>query len=1027
MNRPLLFLTFSALAGGAGAAGIPADQLQFFESRIRPVLAENCYRCHSQSEGKSKGGLTLDTRSGWKKGGDTGPALVPGKPEESLLIQAVRYADPDLSMPPKGDKLPEEQIAALEKWVEMGAPDPRDDAAPVVQAGGPMTESMKARAAKHWAFQPLKKPAVPEVKDTDWPANEVDRFVLAQLESQHLTPSGPADKRTLIRRAALDLTGLPPTPAEVMSFVADDSPEAFEKVIDRLLASPQYGERWGRFWLDVARYADTRGRMKQKQTPLNPNAWTYRDYVISAFNSDKPFDQFIREQIAADLLPDSMENPLSKAALGFITQGDQFQGNRPDIINDQIDVVTKGFLGLTVTCARCHDHKFDPVPQADYYSLYGIFNSSHEPGEAGKPIAVPSTGGQGEKEYGAEREKITEQGRRQLIQEMNKNASVFNKNARFFFGLTQIDRKSPEFYEYIKDQKIDGRLVQEFGQALVQKMNVRPAKAKQNGAGAGAGARRGGMPMALQNPVLGPLKLLLAIRDEAFEKRFPDWLGMVQRGGNGRVNPAISAAFADQQPKTRDEALDIYASVFDQADVAWKKESAGGKGIFPGLSDPALEQVRTAVIDPDIFLTGPIEDAPGRLPRETRYLLDRILANLARLDVSHAGAPGLANVLRDDARPKNSAVFLRGQIQTPGPVVPRQFLEVLSGPDRKPFVEGSGRLELAQAIASPENPLTPRVIVNRIWLHHFGEGFVSTPDDLGVMSGTPDNPALLDWLASEFVAGGWSVKNLHRTILLSKTWQQSSDPDTEKAKADPFNHLLWRQNVRRLEFEALRDSILFMGGKLDLTMGGHPVNIESEPYSPRRSVYGFIDRNEMAEFMRNFDVANAELPTGRRFTSIVPQQALFRMNSLLVIEQARNIMDRGDMKACATDGERLQKLYEIIYQRWPREKEVQLARAYLQSTSLEKPETVVVAESKDKATPAELRRMTKKERQAYIAEQSRKDRQQARAQMDKKRPSSVVKEAVRDPSAENVDRSPLTAWEKYAHALLMTNEMAYVN
>lgn len=1023
MKHPLLFLTFSALTGGGLAAEIPPDQLQFFETRIRPVLVENCYRCHSRSEGKSKGGLTLDTRSGWEKGGDTGPALVPGKPEESLLIKAVHYADPDLSMPPKSDKLPDGQVADLEKWVSMGAPDPRGDAAPVVGAGGPMTESMKAQAAKHWAFQPLMDPAVPEVKDTTWPVNEVDRFVLAQLEAHHLKPSAQADKRTLIRRAALDLTGLPPSPGEVMAFVADNAPEAFEKVINRLLASPQYGERWGRFWLDVARYADTRGRMKQKQTPLNPNAWTYRDYVISAFNTDKPFDQFIREQIAADLLPDTKDNPMSQAALGFITQGDQFQGNRPDIINDQIDVVTKGFLGLTVTCARCHDHKFDPVPQADYYSLYGIFNSSHEPDVAGKPIAVPSPGGKGEKEYQAQREKITEQGRRLLIQEMNKNASVFNKNARFFFGLTQIDRKSPEFYEYIKDQKIDGRLVQELGQALAQKMNVRPAKAKQKGAGAG----RGGTTMALQDPVLGPLKLLLAMRDGTFEKRFPDWLGMVKRGSNGRVNAAISAAFADKQPKTRDEALDIYASVFDMADAAWKKESAGGEEIFPGLSDDALEQVRTAVIDPDIFLTGPIQDAPGRLPRETRYLLDRILGDLARLDVSHAGAPGLANVLRDDARPKNSAVFLRGQIQSPGPVVPRQFLEVLSGPDRKPFVEGSGRLELAQAIASPVNPLTPRVIVNRVWLHHFGEGFVSTPDDLGVMSGTPDNPALLDWLASEFVSSGWSVKNLHRTILLSKTWQQSSEPDAAKAQTDPFNHLLWRQNVRRLEFEALRDSILFMGGKLDFTMGGHPVNIESEPYSPRRSVYGFIDRNEMAEFMRNFDVANAELPTGRRFTSIVPQQALFRMNSLLVIEQARNIMERGDMKACATDDERLKKLYEIIYQRWPREKEVQLAWAYLQSMSLEKPESVTVTETKSTATPAELRHMTKKERQAHIADQRRQERQEARAQMDKKRPASVVKEAVRDPSAEKVDRSPLSPWEKYAHALLMTNEMAYVN
>ncbi|MDB6070543.1 MAG: hypothetical protein JWL81_1714, partial [Verrucomicrobiales bacterium] len=320
--------------------------------------------------------------------------------------------------------------------------------------------------------------------------------------------------------------------------------------------------------------------------------------------------------------------------------------------------------------------------------------------------------------------------------------------------------------------------------------------------------------------------------------------------------------------------------------------------------------------------------------------------------------------------------------------------------------------------------LTARVLVNRVWQHHFGEGFISTPDDVGVQSGTPTHPALLDWLAGEFVRNGWSVKKLHRTILLSKTWQQSSEPDAAKAGIDSFNRLLWRQNLRRMDFESMRDSVLFMGGQLDLTMGGHPVNIESEPYSQRRSIYGYIDRNEMAEFMRHFDVANAALPTGRRFQTIVPQQALFRMNSLLVIEQARNIMARADVKACATDSDRLKKLYEIIYQRWPKPKEVALALVYVGSQPTLGLEPVLTQKSD---TPPDLSKMTREQRKAYLIAEARRQRQAQRAAMAPKNQSASIKEAVRDPSAEKVDRSPLTSWEKYAQALLMTAEMCYVN
>ena len=1010
--KPSAFLLILTAFPFTGLAAEPtADQLTFFETKIRPVLVENCYRCHSTVEGKSKGGLTLDTREGWQKGGESGPALVLGKPADSLLIKAVHQGDPETAMPPKDGKLPGNVIADLEAWVKMGAPDPRTAgptlADSTIKAGGPMTESMKAKAAKHWAYQPVTDPPVPAVKDTAWPANEVDHFVLAKLEEKGLTPSPAADKRTLIRRAYLDLTGLPPSPEEVLAFVRDESPQAFAKVVDGLLARPQYGERWGRYWLDVARYADTRGTMRQRQSPLDPNAWTYRDYVINSFNDDKPYDQFVREQIAADQLPGRKDDS-SLAALGFITQGDQFMGNRQDIINDQIDVVTKGFLGLTVTCARCHDHKFDPIPQADYYSLHGIFNSTNEPDE--KPQVAAAAMGSRSQEYEKQRAKMVQSGRERAVAEMNRVASTFNQHARAFMSLSGMGRNTPEMFAFIKKQKIDGRIFQELGRLFQQSLGPRGKQ----------------MP----NPVLLPLRRLMFLKAGNFAREFPVWRDQLLKDTAGiRSNGEVRAAFQDVTPKTKDEALDLYASVFTKADAAWQVESAawnkaGGKGGLPGLKDTVLEEVRTAVADPDRFSDGPLDENMQALPRELQYLITNVTSELAKLDVSHAGAPGLANVLKDDNKARNSPVFLRGQIQNPGPVVPRQFLEVLSGPDRKPFTKGSGRLELAEAIAAPSNPMTARVLVNRVWQHHFGEGFIATPDDLGVMSGSPSHPALLDHLASQFMKHGWSLKQLHRTILLSKTWQQSSGPDAAKAKIDSFNRLLWRQNLQRLDFEALRDSILSMGGQLDLTMGGHPVNIESEPYSQRRSIYGFIDRSEMAEFMRNFDVANAQLPTGRRFTTIVPQQALFRMNSLLVIEQARNIMDRKDVQAASSDTDRLRKLYEIIYQRWPKEKEIELANAYLRSQSTIGQEPVAVAKM---GLPPDLSKMTPQERRRYQVEEFRKKKQAEREMMNPKRQSAAIKEAVRDPSAEKVDRSPLTAWEKYAQALLMTSEMAYVN
>jgi hypothetical protein len=799
---PACYLVVSA---GVGLAADPTPaQLQFFENRIRPVLAQNCYKCHSQQSEKVKGGLLLDTREGVLKGGENGPSIVPGNPDKSLLIKAVRYNDADLQMPPKGGKLADAAIADLENWVRMGAPDPR--AAALAQNN--WGDSSKT----HWAWQPLKKPSVPDVKDSAWPKSPIDNFILAKLEEKDLKPNPPADKRTLIRRATFDLIGLPPTAAEVEDFLKDESPDAFAKVVDRLLASPHYGERWGRHWLDVARYSDTKGMVKrQREDAAYPFAWTYRDYVIRSFNEDKPYTLFIIEQLAADKLPTSRNNPTNLCALGFLTIGERFMGMQNDIINDRIDVVTKGFLGLTVTCARCHDHKFDPIPTKDYYSLHGVFASCAEP--TFEPVIVKNVGG-------------------------------------------------PDYSDYYK-----------------QRMELEHEK-------------------------------------EANEAKLRELRRAKNREG--------------------------------------------------------LRQ----------------------LQRDERQNQTRI----AKLELTHPGAPPRAMVLEDIVKPHDSPVLIRGDAGNKGSKVPRQFLEVLSGSTRPAFTNGSGRLDLAWAISSKSNPLTPRVMVNRLWLHHFGEGFVPTPDDLGTQSESPSHPELLDYLANRFVAEGWSIKKMHRLIMLSSVYQQSSANNPRFAQVDPNNRLLWRANIRRLEFEALRDSLLSIGGNLDLTVYGRPVDIEKEPYSTRRTVYGLVDRSDVADVLINFDFANPDLPSGRRHETTVPQQALFLMNSPLVVEQAKKLTALSEFNSCKDDEGRIAFLYERVYQRPPTDEETRLGLEFL-----------AAAPEPDKLTSSET-----PVRQVFN-------------QGRKVGAKQFAKRQGRNGAGLERRKAPLKSWEEYAHALLQANEISFLN
>ena len=807
--RSLIFVaTFLASTASGPAADLSPSQTQFFENKIRPILANNCYKCHSSQAEKIKGGLLLDSRQGLLKGGESGPAIVPGDPEQSRLIKAVRYTDSDLQMPPKDKRLSDAEIADLTTWVRMGAPDPRI-AAPDYKA-----PAQEGRA--HWAWQPLSKPPVPTVTDTSWPKTPIDNFILAKLEEKRLKPNAPADKRTLIRRATLDLIGLPPTPQEVEDFLKDESPDAFATVVDRLLASPRYGERWGRHWLDVARYSDTKGQVRRQREDVHyPFAWTYRDYVIRSFNEDKPYNVFIIEQLAADKLPATRQNPTNLAALGFLTIGERFMGMQNDIINDRIDVVTKGFLGLTVTCARCHDHKFDPIPTKDYYSLHGVFASCGEP-----PIEP-----------------------------------VISKII-----------SGPEYSDYYR-----------------KRMDLEREK-------------------------------------QALESKFRE----IRRTRDREVLRQTQREFRENQVQT------------------------------------------------------------------------------ARLEMTHPAAPVRAMVLEDVLRPHNSPVFMRGDAGNKGSIVPRQFLEVLAGADRRAFTNGSGRIELAHAIVNPKTSITPRVMVNRIWLHHFGEGFVPTPDDFGTMSEPPSHPELLDYLSSRFVEEGWSVKKMHRLIMLSSVYQEGSASNPRYAQIDPNNRLLWRANIRRLEFEPLRDSLLAIGGNLDTNMYGRPVDLEREPFSTRRAIYGNIDRSDVPDELVDFDFANPDLPSGRRHETTVPQQALFLMNSPLVIETAKKLVALPEFQSCQKDEARIQFLYHRIWQRPPRPEELQLGLEFVGKEKTSEH----TASTEDSIQP--------------VPNDSGERRNVG--------PRFAVRQQFRKGGGPGFRRrEPLKIWEEYAHALLQANETSFVN
>ncbi|MFO0890551.1 MAG: PSD1 and planctomycete cytochrome C domain-containing protein [Isosphaeraceae bacterium] len=907
--------------GGEPTADAQSAGLDFFESRVRPVLAEHCYGCHSAQARKLKGGLRLDTAEGISKGGDTGPAVVPGNPEESLLVRAVRHDEDVSEMPPKG-KLPDATIRVLEQWVKAGAAVP--SSGPSVSRTAPNTKPKTGsfnleEARKHWAYRPVRRQEPPPVKDPGWCRTSIDRFVLARLEAAGLTPSPPADRRTLLRRVSYDLIGLPPTAGQIEAFERDRSDESYARVVDQLLASPRYGERWGRHWLDVARYADTKdGVLMYGDDRVRPYAYTYRDYVIRALNEDTPFDRFVQEQLAADQVA-PRDQPWRLAAMGFLTLGRMFDNNIHDQIDDKIDTVSRGLLGLTVACARCHDHKYDAVATSDYYALYGVFASSEPPFEL--PLIEPIEKRPGCSEF----EKQADAKRAELRKILDSQYDTLSEAARVRVGdylaraaLTEPDPlETAIFFLSLSPEDLRPQIVARWRRFLKQRATP-------------------------DDPVFGPWHDLMKLAPDDFAAEASAVLAQfaARPAGTkpGSVNPLVLAALQGASLRSRADVPRVYGELIRRVYEESRKAKSSGSSVGSGL-DPASRQVLDIVASHDSPAYFPKSQCWAYMSRSEKDSFGGKQVELDRMAVKAAGkAAARAMVLTDSEQPYEPRVFVRGNPAQPGDHVPRRFLRVLAGENPSAFAHGSGRLDLARAITAPDNPLTSRVIVNRVWMNHFGEPLVSTPSDFGTRSNPPTHPELLDDLAARFVQEGWSLKKLHRWIVLSRTYQQASFDRPEARKVDPENRLLWRFNRRRLDLESMRDTLLAVSGRLDLTMGGRPVDVVDDPKTTRRTVYGLVDRQSLPAAFRAFDFASPDLSSERRPRTTVPQQALFSMNSPLVLEQARAISSLPEVAAAKTPDARITALYRRVLARAPDAVERESALRFLDEPSAGKNE-----------------------------------------------------------------------------------------
>jgi len=848
------------------------DQIAFFETKIRPVLAKTCYRCHSHRAKNLKAGLHLDSRAAMLEGGDNGSVIVPGDSSKSRLIAAIGYLDNDLQMPPK-KKLPAAVVVDFEKWIKMGAPWPKETATLAKDAEPEASKDWGKLREAHWAYRLIANPEIPQVTRQDRVNNPIDAFVLARLEEAGLEPNPPAPKRILIRRAYIDLIGVPPTPAEVEAFVEDESPEAYGKIVDTLLASPHYGERWARHWLDVARYSDGVGGFLDRAAL--PHAWRYRDWVIEALNKDLPYDQFVTQQLAGDLMGD----PSLRVAGGFLAVGPTYTADggdpkavaeaKSETLNDRVDTVTRSFLALTVACARCHDHKFDPIPTADYYSLSGIFQNT----------------------------RLTNQ-----TIASKKAVDAFNK------GMAPLRAAEAGLKTFIKEETKayqDQVLLQdlpEYMLAAVSLSHLRIANKRQD-------IRAFATEHKLSHHILG--RFLQWFTNKGSRKRWKEFQSYFDW-----IDAHSNDYFLDEELCATVAAIQKDVNVIIKASG---KSTGKAKQAFNRMNRDLRNHCAPNFNQSNMVELGSAKQAQMKAMRDA--VADAKKTKPKPLPEAHFLA---------DTGSRDMAISIRGNIRKPGKVVPRRFLHIVAGEEAPHFKKGSGRMQLAAAIVHKDNPLTARVMINRIWQHHFGRAIVRTPSNFGVLGEKPTHPKLLDYLATKFIAEGWSMKAMHRLIMLSSTYQTSSDYDEQHFLQDGDNRFNWRMNPRKMAAESWRDSLLAVTGELSSDFGGQPAAGIFQ--TNRRTIYAKVSRNgdkyDSDRFLRLFDFPDPRSTSAGRSRSIVPQQYLFMLNSPFMISRGKALASRLTREA-KDDAARIDRAYALLFSRKPTPREKQAGLDFL--------------------------------------------------------------------------------------------------
>ncbi|MBE2287410.1 MAG: PSD1 domain-containing protein [Prosthecobacter sp.] len=861
-----------AMSRAAAADAFPPEQIEFFEKNIRPVLAERCHECHGAD--KHQNGLRLDSRAAVLRGSDYGKVVEPGNPSASKLIKAITHAAGVEAMPKKGDKLSAPQIAAFEKWISLGLPWPVEKE---VASHGPA----KADPMQHWAYKPVQKPALPAGAT----GNPIDALVGAKLKAAGLDFAPPAAPASLVRRFYVTLTGLPPSYEQLQAGLRD--PQA---LVPQLLARPGYGEKWGRMWLDVVRYADTNGYQVAGRSNFYPYAFTYRDWVVKALNDDMPYDQFVSYQLAADRLTAGTPNSPHLAALGFYNVGERFINDKLLITDDRIDVVGRGLLGITIGCARCHDHKFDPIPSRDYYALYSIFNSSEEPDDPQLPVIGKAANEKDAKDYDAK------------VAEIDAKTLDFKRKVH----AESTDAATlPQCLVFAQEgQGMDGTAFR--GRAGQLKLRDRVCEMWRD-------FLKKNALTAKPHPVMLAWKEFAALPAAQFVQKAPEVSKRL-------VDPAsgLNAVLRNELPKRTLKSLSDVATLYRDTFVATLSGKEADNGDWRQIRELLQNGATPYSITP--------EKAETFFTRKDRETVVRIENERTKLDSTHPGAPPRAMVLLDKPKPQDVRVFMRGNPARQGDPAPRAWLTMFGG---EKFTDGSGRLELAKHVASKDNPLTARVIVNRVWMQHFGKPLVSQPSDFGVQTPKPVQADVLDYLASYLMENGWSLKKLHTLILTSRTYQQSSHATADKTTKDADNELLSRFNRQRLDYETMRDALLAASGELDMNKhGGRAVELNAKEADTFRTLYLKVDRYDQATVPAMFDFANPEGHSPQRFNTTVPQQALFLMNSPFMRGRADAIAKTTTLNGSTLDSEAIRAMYRRIINRDPRPDEVELAQRF---------------------------------------------------------------------------------------------------